>query len=673
MKNCPRCQDDLQAKLTEQSVIVDVCRKCQGVWLDQGELNFFLRSPQQLRAYREQGLLDKKPCLEHCPKCAGKLASGLIPGFRYQVEECADCLGLFFDAHEFAKLGKIVDLPSARRDHKSEAKNARKPFQIPSLGFTSLAVLASLYAILFGIVVFIVEAGYLPEQMGIPVLLGFVAFQFLVGPWILDFSLQFFGSLSWYQTADLPKNLRESLLRLCQAQRLPIPKVGIINDLSPQAYTYGRTPWSARVVLSQGILELLNEDEQEAVLAHELAHIKNWDFVVMTIAQIVPILLYQIYKMCRRVSRTKSRGRNDGKGKAIFAMAALVAYVAYLLSDYLVKFISRVREYHADRFSCHATGKPNALMSALAKIGYGILSHAPATQENLQAVQSMSIMNVGSGKEFALANHSPEINPAVLQASMQWDLWNPWSAYYELHSTHPLIAKRIRAIADHAHALNIEPTVDFSQQKPESYWDDFARDLFVLVLPIILAIVGFYVASVLNKAELLQLDRQFTTIFATIIGFSLGGIISTLCSYPRGGFVPTTITSLLKLIKISPVRSFPVKLRGKIIGRGDSGNIFSEDMVLQDKTGIVLLNHEPLGFNIFFALFRYQQFIGEDVVVDGWYRRAPIPFVEVSRISTATISSRSYAFTWKLLCWLALPLVYYLFSGELAFTALSSE
>ncbi|NIO19186.1 MAG: M48 family metalloprotease, partial [Candidatus Aenigmarchaeota archaeon] len=74
------------------------------------------------------------------------------------------------------------------------------------------------------------------------------------------------------------------------------PRMGVIYDGAPNAFTYGHTPNNARVVLTRGLMDLLNEDEVKGVVAHEIGHAKHWDMLIMTAAQLVPLILYYIYR-----------------------------------------------------------------------------------------------------------------------------------------------------------------------------------------------------------------------------------------------------------------------------------------------------------------------------------------------------------------------------------------
>jgi len=541
--NCPVCEGLLEERLTKAGVFVDVCNKCSGYWLDQGELNFFSKSRKLLFEYEKVGLQEKKSTTKICPKCTNaKLMNGNLPFLGTPVAECSDCYGLFFQKEELVKLNNskfIKGILEAKYlksiIHRSQNKS------LLSFALTSYITISLMYAFLVGFVVLMIELDYLKFNVGILSVVGFVLFQFIFGPILLDWSLRLFGSLEWASVNDLPKHFAHNLITLCREHKLIIPKFGIIDDGSPQAYTYGRSRKDARIIFSRGMFDLLNEEELKAVLAHELGHIKNRDFILMSIAQLVPLIFYQVYRVVRKVDSSKK----NNKSNSYTLIIALISYAFYVLTEYLVLFISRLREYHADRFSSESTKNPNALITALTKIGLGLALNKNQNKEEgdnkhleeKKAVQSFGIMNIAGTKSLLLSNGDgriEEFGGENLKEIMKWDLWNPWAGFYEL--------------------------------------------------------------------------------------------------------------------------SYPVKLKGKIIGRGDSGFIFSEDLVLQDDTGIIYLNHEPFGFNLFFALKSFQDFKGEEVEVYGWYRRNPIPFIEIRKISTRSSTSKSFTKIYKELIYLILLL-----------------
>jgi len=120
-------------------------------------------------------------------------------------------------------------------------------------------------------------------------------------------------------------------------------------------------------VVTQGIFEFLSEDEQRAVVAHELGHILNRDFILMTMAGMLVQILYQVYAALMR----SSGGSSDKKGKG--AIIGLAALLCYYIGIYLLLYLSRTREYLADAFSASRV-EPRHLASALIKIAYGIVA-----------------------------------------------------------------------------------------------------------------------------------------------------------------------------------------------------------------------------------------------------------------------------------------------------------
>jgi heat shock protein HtpX len=167
---------------------------------------------------------------------------------------------------------------------------------------------------------------------------------------------------------DLPRvyNIVE---RLAQKVGLPTPKVYLIPTDSPNAFATGRNPNHASVAVTQGILGLLNDEELEGVIAHELGHVRNRDILISSIAATLAgaiTYLAQVAKwgMIFGGVRGSDRDRGGGGGLAAIAMIFLAPFAAMLIQ----LAVSRNREYGADDTGAHWTGNPYALASALAKI-----------------------------------------------------------------------------------------------------------------------------------------------------------------------------------------------------------------------------------------------------------------------------------------------------------------
>lgn len=655
MMICPKCQSSLEENLLPQSLVVDDCPKCKGRWLDLGELTHFIKDKKILAFFEKTGLKDLESAPENCPRCRVGLMRGTFPYYNFKAEECPSCKGLWLDREDLDRLLEIAPLPKVKI--KVPPKVLAKPF-LPSLGSTALWVFLSLYALLFGVIVLFVQLGLLNYHLGLFIAVAYVFLQFLLGPTIMDWSLRLIGSLDWVDLEELPPHLKDFIKDQCLRHHIPIPRIGLIRDGAPQAYTYGCTPYNARLVLSQGLIDILEPEEREAVVAHELGHIVHWDFLLMTLAQLVPILLYHLYRLCVDMGKKKGGG-SKGRSKPVL-IAAVIAYCAYLISQYLLLFLSRIREYWADYFSVRTTRNPMALIGALSKIAFGLVASDNEKQENNEsdssqekrkaAVQALGVMNISTAKEMALYSSQP-LSGGVqdLKEIMRWDLWNPWATLYEWQSTHPLTAKRINAIAKLGQSLGIDSSAVFDLPQKESYLDDFFKDLLVYLAPLLgaLLVAGFFYK---------QVDTLTLALYASV-GLSLGGMLKVFLSYPQHSFLHHSVSTLLKNVKVSPVKAIPVTLRGTILGRGQPGNIFSEDLVLKDKTGLIFLDYEqPLAImNIFFALTKAKRFAGEEVKVEGWYRRGPIPYVEIRSIRSPKDESFSYLYHMKLLGWTLFP------------------
>jgi len=224
---------------------------------------------------------------------------------------------------------------------------------LPNLFMRSVATLVLLYALLSLVLIAVVEMGYATPELALVIGVVVAVAQYVLGPWLIDLSLRWLYRMRWVRVAELPERLQSFVARVCEANRFRIPDFGVIDDGAPQAFTYGHHPSNARVVISRGLMEILNPAELEAVVAHELGHARNWDMALMTMAQLVPMLLYYVYRTGIRVA---ARGKDKVRGVAI--AVAVGAYLIYIISEYVVLWFSRTREYNADRFAGRVTVTP---------------------------------------------------------------------------------------------------------------------------------------------------------------------------------------------------------------------------------------------------------------------------------------------------------------------------
>jgi heat shock protein HtpX len=169
--------------------------------------------------------------------------------------------------------------------------------------------------------------------------------------------------------------------RLCIQANLPKPRVAIAQTPMPNAFAVGRSPKSATVCATTGLLDLLSPAELEAVLGHELTHVQNRDVMVMTIASFFASIAAFITQWGFLFGGGFNNRNNNDNGPG-FAVVILVSAAVYAISFLLLQTLSRYREFAADRGSAIITGRPSALISALMKIS-GNMQRIP--QRDLRA------------------------------------------------------------------------------------------------------------------------------------------------------------------------------------------------------------------------------------------------------------------------------------------------
>ena len=702
--NCPRCTTTgMIPMMTRQGVEIDYCPDCRGIWLDKGEIYYFTKQPADIYRELKEAAKHGRPGNRACPRTGHKMNEIKVLNGEVALDYSPYSGGIWFDDSELETLlahygdtfslqidrtasayavpgavapgaafsdepldlssdiGAQLDAPgnsqtggvaaSAGASISSAPPLRRLPRGalpvLPSLAVRSVSVLFLLYALLTVVLITATLFTPLTPEVALITSVIIAAFQFLLGPYIMDLTLRWFYKVRWVSCEQLPGHLKSFIYSTCMKHKMKHPRMGIIMDGSPNAFTYGHTPNNARIVITRGLMDLLSEEEVKSVVAHEIGHALHWDMLVMTMAHLVPMILYYIY---RTLIRMRSRGKDNSA--PIRIGIAIGAYILYIVSEYIVLWLSRTREYYADRFAGNETGNPNALASGLVKIGYGLAGKdsqkqkkekSGGRQRGLSAVGALGIFDSKAGVSMVASSISSvsaarsmggEVDKETLKNAMKWDMWNPWAMYYELHSTHPLIAKRITHISTQAEVMGQEPYIRFNLRQPESYWDEFFVDLLIKFLPLLsfLIISGAY-----------GFTRDPQLIGVALIATGLASFVKTKFVYQADFFPPMAVSSLLKKVKVSGVRPVPCKLQGTIIGRGIPGLIWSEDFVMQDETGIIFMDyHQPIPlWNFFFGLLKGKAYANQPAEVTGWFRRAPIPYLELKSITVAGEGTRS--------------------------------
>jgi heat shock protein HtpX len=494
----------------------------------------------------------------------------------------------------------------------------------------SLLVLLALYGLVFAVGdAYLVRTGS-PIWVALVFALVFIGIQFLIGPYVVQWLMH----IEWddYGTA-LPQANREFIEKLCAERGLKVPRIGIIRSGTPNAFSFGHIPANARVVVTKGLLDVLTPEEANAVLAHEIGHIEHWDFAIMTVAALAPLIMYQFYAFTR----------NSNNLRAI----AYGAFVCYWISQFIVLLLNRTREYFADHYAAEVTHAPDNLSSALVKIAYGMVRAEGEYQKAIQvgpkeersswrrrrrlegSMAVMGISNLRSGQSLALSL----ANPADAATVMRWDLVNPWARVYEMNSTHPLTALRVRQLNRQTEAMHQPSQYQFPPDQ-RVHWGLFPLEFLLWAAPFISFVALAIFTWIPEWLAFLGITAPPNTGPILLMFAGVTWMLRVLYRY-RGEFQEASIGSLIQDTEVSQMRPRAVRLRGKILGRGLPGAFWSPDLTLQDPTGIIFMLYRqsiPL-MRFLFATLDAEKFMGQEVVVEGWFRRGLRPYLEMSKLN----------------------------------------
>lgn len=522
------------------------------------------------------------------------------------------------------------------------------------LAFASLITISLLSGFLFTI---ILTAAYIADYVDwIPLLVLTIIINIVLwrlGPWLSDYSFRWFYRVQWIGVEGLEGQstvVAEHVQEVCKKYNMKAPKIGLIPDDNPTAFCYGSGRFNARLIYSKGLFKYLTDEEAKAVISHELGHIVHRDFIVMTVAATILQLLYELYFIFAYRRRGRS-SRSGKKGSALVAVG-IASYIFYVIGTYLLLYLSRVREYYADEFAAIETQDPNALSRALVKVAYGIIAEEDTEKERklMKSTRTLGLVDVKSAKELGLAYANSKRFGGSFKDIFLFDLKNPWARILELSSTHPLTAKRIDRLERLAKGYGQEPSYNVVSLEgvpvdSQRLWRNFIVDVFFMYLP------KFALAlALLNVISLLLFEASFF-LGVWIMLFGVGILIQTFYKYPFGAPEQATVLDVMSDVYASPVRGKSIVLTGEVVGRGVPGLVFSEDLMMQDETGLMYLNYEsiiPFLGNLFFAWGKAEKLVGERINARGWFVRGLSSRLELATITDGEVI-KSHVYTWSII------------------------
>ena len=270
---------------------------------------------------------------------------------------------------------------------------------------------------------------------------GMLLLQYLIGPRMIKWSMGI-----RYVTPEEAPELHQMVDELAQAAGIKKPKIGISNKPIPNAFAYGTFLSGGHVCVTEQIMGLLTRPELRAVLGHEMSHLKNRDVAVITALSVIPTIMWYI-----AWSMMWSRGGRD-RGNQV--ALGIVAFILYFVTNLLVLYGSRIREYYADQGSVKLGNAPHDLATALYKLVYGAAKVPPDTLKQMEGQKAFFLNDPSRARsEIAElrqvdADMSGTIDEAELMAIRNQKVKVSTSdKMMELLSTHPNMLKRIQHLS----------------------------------------------------------------------------------------------------------------------------------------------------------------------------------------------------------------------------------
>lgn len=322
----------------------------------------------------------------------------------------------------------------------------RSPLGLAVRTYVAVALLALLLWLVAMAIATLMELDTLVAPIAVSV--GAIALQYLLAPWIIGRTMRV-REVDEVEEPDLCAAVRD----MAYLAGIPAPRVGVSELPIPNAFAYGRSLKGGWVCVTRPLLGRLSDGELRAVIGHEIMHLRNRDVLAMSLLSVLPNVFYYVFRVGLRM-----RGRKS-PGPAI----ALVGILAYFVAQLLVLFISRVREYAADRGSVALGNPPDRMASALYKLVYGAAGVESAEMAGAAGFKAFFASDPSKAhRELRdLIDLDMDDSGGVDRSEMAAFLASGvrpsfWQRIVELLSTHPNMILRIRRLA----AMQEEPGGD---------------------------------------------------------------------------------------------------------------------------------------------------------------------------------------------------------------------
>ncbi len=515
---------------------------------------------------------------------------------------------------------------------------------------------------------------------------------FIFSPWLIDGLLILTYNLQTLPPTTLINYSKEAnkLLRtFCKKQKIRGITLKVLPINVPIAFSYGCLPRFYRIVVSQGLLDNLAEDEIATIYAREISHVQNGDFRLMSLANLMLQIPYTIYWQLTFLADFILDFINHqlpdflpefiksflpilvSAFRIFAAIISTLSYGLYWLLKLPILWLSRRRVYYSDRLACNLTGNPNGLTRALLKITIAMANDVENQGKIRNLLESFEIL-MPVGINQAITSGSV-ISSSGFASIFNWDIFNPYRRWLEVNNTHPLLGDRLKTLGSYANFWKLETELNLGNINPdvtaknqlsgtqkENIYTPQNLELqklllqgapfFGILIGLVFAIFLWLIGIVSSAVGLWRLDWLFGDISILVgcltMGFSIGILMRINHFFPD--IKPTQLCQnpdlleLLTDLKALPLDSQAIQLKGKLLGKSGMSNWLGQDLILQTTRGLVRLHYSdrfgPVG-NLWPQINRPSNFVGKSITVTGWWRRGATPWIDIDTLKTENSQS----------------------------------